>query len=156
MLHLGGLDLLALVVVAGQAESLGVGLGQDHLTVLGGRVAGIAAIALERCVLKLRHQLGRVGLVRIVALHAVGAGERLVVMRLLELFVVGVVAIEAERRARLGQVELVVLSCFRSGLVGHMAGIAAHVEGGVTASLLRYMQSSLVALAAEIFFFAAG
>src|SRR5262249_47936055 len=97
VLHPGSLDLLALVVMAGEAESLDVGLRQHYFAVLGRRVAGLAPVALEGRMLEFRHQFGRVRLVRIMALHAIGGGEGLVVMRLFELGVVYVVAIETQR-----------------------------------------------------------
>src|SRR5215472_6437755 len=72
-------------------------------------------------------------------------------MGLLQLVVVGIVAIEAERRAGLGQVEPVFRGGFGPGLVGGVAGVAAHVERRMPAALLGGRQSGLVALAAEVF-----
>lgn len=156
MLYLGGLDLLAFVVVAGEAQRLCVGLCEYNLTVFGRRVACVAAIPLERSVLELGHQLGRVGLVRIMALHAVGLRERLVIVRFLELLVVGVVAVETKGGARLGQMKFVLLRGLRTGLMSEVTGIATHIECGVPAAFLRDMQAGLMALAAEVFFFAPG
>ena len=79
MRHFGRVDQLGLVVVAGDAKRFGVGLRQHHFSVFGRRVAGIAAFACERRMHELRHQLGRIRLVRIMALHAVRRGEGLVV-----------------------------------------------------------------------------
>ena len=84
MRHFGGLNQLGLVVVAGDAERLGVGLRQDDLAVFGGRVAGVAALRFEGRMLKLRHQLRRGRLMRIVAFQAIGRREGLVLVRLLQ------------------------------------------------------------------------
>ena len=143
MRHLGRVDQLGLVVVAGDAERLGVGLRQHDLSVFCRRVAGIAALRLERRMLELRHQLGRVRLMRIVALEAVGRGEGLVVVGLLQVCILGIVAIEAERRRGLGQMEAVFRGWLGAGFVGDVAGVAAHIERGVAASFLRDIQAGL-------------
>jgi len=44
---------------------------------------------------------------------------------------------------------------FGAGLVGEVAGFAAHVEGGMAAALLRHIQPGLMAGEAEVFLFAA-
>ena len=43
-----------------------------------------------------------------------------------------------------------------AGLVRDVAGVAAHIERGMTAALFGDIQSGLVATEAEIFFLAAG
>ena len=92
----------------------------------------------------------------IVALHAVGGGERLTLMRFLQVSILGIVAIEAERRRRFGQMELVVHGRFGAGFVGNVAGVTAHVERGMAAALLWRVHSGLVATEAEVLFFGAG
>jgi len=67
-------------------------------SVFGRRVAGVAALGFKRRMLELRHQLGCRGLVRIVALQAIRRGEGLVLMGLLKIGILGIVAIQAERR----------------------------------------------------------
>ena len=99
--------------------------------------------------------LGDVRLVRIVALQAVGRAEGLVLMSLLQIGILRIVAIHAKRRRRLGQMEAVLHRRFGAGLVGDVAGVAAHIESGVTAALLGHIQSGLVATEAEILFLAA-
>src|SRR5208282_312625 len=76
-------DLFRFVGVAGKAQVLHVGLCQNHLPVLGWRVAGLAALLCKRWVLELGHQLGCRGLVRVVALETVRCTKRLVPMSFL-------------------------------------------------------------------------
>ena len=92
---------------------------------------------------------------RIVALQTVGRAEGLVLMRLLQIRILRIMAIQAERRRSLGQMEAVLRRRFGAGLVGDMAGVAAHIERGMTAALLGHIQSGLVATEAEILFFVA-
>src|SRR5271165_6628085 len=82
MLHLCAVNLLGLLVMAGDAERLGVRLCQHHLAVFGRLVAGIAGLVRKRRMGKLLHQLGLRRLVRVVTLHAVGSAERLALVRL--------------------------------------------------------------------------
>ena len=150
MLHLRLLDLLCLLAVAGNAEGLGVALGQHDLAVLGRRVTGVAAPAGERRMRERLHQLGLRRLVRIVALHAVGGGERLPLVRLDQARVLGIVAIEAQRRSRLGQVIVELDLALLADLVGDVASLATHVQRGVPAALLGNVQSLGVAAQAEV------
>ena len=151
MLHLRLLNLLRLLAVAGNAEGLGVGLRQHDLAVLGRRVAGVAASAGERRMRERLHQLGLRRLVRIVALHAIGGGERLALVRLDQARILGIVAIEAQRRSRLGQVIVELNLALLADLVGDVASLATHVQRGVPAALLGNVQSLLVAGQAEVF-----
>ena len=153
--HLGRLNQLGLVVMAGHAQRLDVGLRQHDFSILHGRMAGFAALGLERRMKKLGHQLGRRRLVRIVALQAVGGGEGLVPVGLLEVRILGVMAVQAERRGRLGQMEPVLHGRRGARLVRQVAGIAPHVQRGMTAALFRNIQSGLVATEAEVLFFPA-
>ena len=89
---------------------------------------------------------------RIVAGRAVRGSERLIVMRLLQRRILHIVAIEAERRSRLGQVKLVLGSRIRAALVRRVAGVASHVERGMTAALLGNVQALVVAREAKIVF----
>ena len=72
---------------------------------------------------------------RIVASDAVGRAEGLILMYLLQGRVFHVVAIDAKSRSRLGQVELVLQRRLGAGLVRRVAGVATHIEGGVTTAL---------------------
>src|ERR1035441_2708314 len=58
MLHLRLLNLLCLLAVTGNANGLGIGLGQHNLAVLGGCVTGVAASAHEGRMREGLHQLG--------------------------------------------------------------------------------------------------
>ena len=97
------------------------------------------------------HQLGLRRLVRIVALHAIGGGERLALVRLDQARVLRIVAVEAQRRSRLGQVIVELDLALLAGLVGDVAGVAAHVQRRVPAAFLGNVQSLVVAGQAEIF-----
>src|ERR1039457_6313923 len=150
MLHLGLLDLLCLFAVTSYAEGLGVALRQHDFAVFCGRVTGVAALALEGRMREGLHQLGLRRLVRIVALHAIGGGERLPLLRLDQAGVLGIVAIEAQRRRRLGQVIIEFDLALLADLVSYVASLATHVQRRVTAALLRNVQSLLVAREAEV------
>src|SRR4051812_31205911 len=93
---------------------------------------------------------------RIVALHAVGGGERLSLVSLDQGRVFGVMAIQAERRRGLRQVVIELLLAAFTGLVGEVAGFAAHVEGSVAAALLGNVQSLGMAAEAEVLVLVAG
>src|SRR5664279_1529082 len=150
MLHLGLLDLVRLLAVAGNAEGLGVALGQHDFAVLGGRVTGIAAPARERSMRERLHQLGLRRLVRVVALHAIGGGERLPLMRFDQARVLGIVAIEAQGRRRFGQVIVELDLALLADFVGDVASLTTHVEGGVTAALWGDVEALDVAGEAKI------
>lgn len=62
---------------------------------------------------------------RIVALDAVRRCERLILMGLLQVGVLRIMAIEAERRGRFSKVKPVVHRGLGAGLVRHVARIAA-------------------------------
>jgi len=119
-------------------------------------VAHFAAARLIGRVLEFDHQLGRGGLVRVVAFGALGGSEGLALVRFLQVSIFGVVAVEAERRGGLGEMEAIFLGWLRTGFVGGVAGVAAHIERGVAAAFFRDIGAGLVALEAEIFLFAAG
>ena len=155
MWHFGRLDQLGLVVMAGYAQGLGVGLRQHYFSVFCRRVAGVAAIHRERCMHELIHQLGKRRLVRIMTLQTVGRGEGLVLMSFLQVCVLCIMAVQTERRGRLGQMEPVLCRRFGARLVGEVAGVTAHIESGMTAALLGHIQSRLVATEAEVFLIAA-
>jgi hypothetical protein len=156
MLNLRRRDLLYLVIVAGNAEFLRARLRQNDLAILGGLMAALAHLVFERVVRERLQQLGRLRLVRIVALNAVRACERLVLMSLLQVCVLRVMAIEAERRRRLGQVKIEFRFASLAGLVGQMASLTAHVQRGVAATLFWNIQAGLVAAQAKILFVGAG
>ena len=155
MLHLGGLDQLGLRVVAHHAEILHVGLCQHHFPVFRRRVAHFALLIRERRMRELGQQLGRRRLVWIVALHAIRGGKRLILVRLLQIGALRVVAIDAQRRWRLGQVIIKLDLARFAGLVRDVARLAAHIQGHVPAALRRRVQSNSVAREAKIFFLVA-
>ena len=99
----------------------------------------------------LGHKLGRRGLVRIVALHAIRRAKRLILVRLLQSFVLRIVAIDAQRRRRLGQMKIEFLFAALAGLVRHVARPTAHVQRRVPAALLRNVHADRVAAEAKIF-----
>ena len=115
-------------------------------------MADFALLVGERRMRKLRHQLGHSRLVRIMAGHTVGGFEGLVLVRLLQVGVLYIVAIDAKRRWRLGQMKIKLGLAEFSGLVGNVASLATHIEGRVPAALLRNVHPNLVATEAKIFF----
>jgi len=87
---------------------------------------------------------------RIVTAGAVRLFERLVLVRILQGSVFHIVAIDAERRSRFGQMEIKLGLSDLANLVRNVAGVAAHIESGVAAAFLRNIQSLLMAIEAEI------
>lgn len=156
MRHLRAFNLLGFFVVAGHAERLRVGLRKHHFAVLRGSVAGVARLVRERRMQELPHQLRCVGLVRVVAARAIRGRKGLVVMRLLQTGVLDVVAVHAERWSSLGQMEIELGFADLSGLVRRVAGVASHVERGVTAAFCGDVQSLRVTTKTEILPFVSG
>ena len=89
---------------------------------------------------------------RIVALHAIRSGEWLIVMRLLQGFVFRVMAIDAQGRRRLREMEIKLDLPRLSGFVGHVTGVAAHVQRCVPAAFFRDVHSCGVAGQAKVIF----
>jgi len=71
-------------------------------------------------------------------------------MRLLEAGVLGIVAVDAERRSGFGQVEVELRIALHSNLMSRVAGIAAHVERRMAAASCRNVQALRVAGEAEV------
>src|SRR5215472_12793460 len=145
-------DQLSFVGMAGNTKIFYVRLSKNDLAIFRRSVAGGARLLGKRGMEKPCHQPGRRGLVRVMAAGAVRCREGLILMCLLERCVLGVVAIQAERRHRLGQVELVLWAEFGAGLVYHVARVAAHFERGVAAASLRNIYPFVMASQAEIVF----
>ena len=118
-------------------------------------MAGVATLVGKWRMGKLRHQLGLRRLVRIVALRATRSGEGLSLMRFDQLFVFYVVASDAERGHGLGEVKVELLLPFFADFMRGVAGIASHIERGVTAAFFRDICSLRVAGEAKIVFFVA-
>jgi hypothetical protein len=150
MLHLGTLNLLSLLSVAGHAEFLGTCLRQNHFAVLGRLMADIALFLTKRQVHESLHQLRPVGLVRIVACQTIGFLERLILVSLDQRAVFNIMAIQAKRRRSLCQV----IPKFAIGtwprFVIDMAGIATGVERQMPAAFFGHIQPDPVAAQAEI------
>jgi hypothetical protein len=86
-----------------------------------------------------------------VASEAICFVEGLVLVRLLQVSILGVVAIHTERRRRFGQMEIELGLPNLAGLMRDVASVAAHVEGGVAAAVFpRVFRANLVAGEAEI------
>jgi len=92
--------------------------------------------------------------VRVVAGQAIRFVERLALVRLLQVGTLGIVAIKTERGRRFGQMEIELNLPDFAGLVGDVAGIAAHVQCGMAAAVLPgILRALVVAGEAEIIFF---
>src|SRR5664279_1806865 len=156
MLHLGSFNFFRLLAVTGHANRLRVSLRQDYLAILRRLVTGIAGSGFEGSVGIFLHQMSLRRLVRIVALNAIGCGERLSVVCLHQVSGSGVVTVEAKCRRRFGEVIVEFLLALLAGLVRSVAGFATHVEGGVTASVWRNIQSLGVTIKAKILALVAG
>jgi hypothetical protein len=150
MLNLCFLDLFGLLGVAGDANLLRGSGDQHHFAVFWRCMAGIALPAREWHVGELRHQMLLRRLVRIVAGKAVRFIERLTLVRLDKGRIFRIMTIDAKGRSILGQVEIEFALTALAGFVGYMAGIAAHVQGGVTAAVLGDIDPDLMAAQAQV------
>ena len=150
VLHLRLRDLLGLVGVAGNAQVLGAGLGQDNFAILGWLVADIALLRRKRIVQERLHQLGSFRLVRIVARETIRRSEGLSLVSLDQTGIPGIVTIDAQRGSVLGQVKIEFALAPFPRLVHGVAGVAAHVQRGVAAAAIRYIRPLRVARQAEI------
>jgi len=153
MLNLSLIDELRLVGVTGHAQVLDVLLGQDHFAIFRRSMTGIATLLRKGRMRELGHQLGRRGLVGIMALQTVGGGKRLVLVRLLQGGIFQIVAIHAQRRSGLRQVKSVFRRRIRASLVRDVAGIAARVKRGMATAFIRHVQSLSVARETEVVLF---
>src|ERR1035441_9278018 len=113
-------------------------------------MAGVAGAHGERRMRECLNQLGRRRLMRIVALHTIGGSERLPLMRLNQTCRPWIVAIEAQRRSRLGQVIVELDLALLADLVGDVASVATHVQRRVPAAFVGNVQSLLVAGQTEV------
>src|ERR1017187_6398460 len=113
-------------------------------------MAAIALPFLKGIVQKSPHQLFAVGLMRIVTFETIELFGQLVLVGLRHGRILHVVAIETERRRVLGQMILELAARLGPGLMRGMAGVATAIEGGMTASLGRYIQTRVMAGKTEI------
>jgi len=155
VLHLGFFDLLCLLAVTGYAQVFDLGLGQYYFSVFGRRMAHLAALVSKRRMKESGQEFRGGRLVRVVALQAVRCTEGLILVRLLQGGIFRIMAVDAECRGPLRQVKAVFSCGFRSRLVGHVAGLATHIQSGMTAALFRDIESLRVASEAEIVFLVA-
>src|SRR5579862_7907310 len=86
----------------------------------------------------------------LVAGGAVCVLERLVLVCRCQRGIFRVMAIQAKRWSRLGQMELEFAGRAGTSLMGNVAGIASHIERGVVAAFVRGIQSGVVALQAKV------
>ena len=87
---------------------------------------------------------------RVVTAQAVGGSEGLVLMRLLQVRVFYVVAVQAQSRSSFRKVELILGGGVSAGLVSDVAGLATHVESGMAAAFFRNVYPLVVAAEAEV------
>lgn len=87
---------------------------------------------------------------RVVTLDAVRRRKRLVVVRLLQRRVAGVMAVEAQRRDSFAEVVVELQLAPLSRLVHHVTGVASHVERGVAAAGGGHVLALAMALQAEV------
>src|SRR5690349_14002791 len=112
-------------------------------------MTGVARAHCERRMCEGLNQLGRTRLMGIMALNAVGSAERLPLVRLEQVRVFRVMAVDAECRNGFGQVIVEFLFATLAHLVRHVTGVAAHVERRVPAATGWHVQSLGVARQAK-------
>ena len=93
---------------------------------------------------------------RIVAAHAIGGFKRLVLVSLLQVRAFYVMASDTKFGHSLGKMEVELGLADLSGFVGNVTTVAAHIERGVPAAFLGYVQTGFMATQAEIFFSVTG
>ena len=91
----------------------------------------------------------------IVTAQAIRRLEWLVLMRLLQVVAFYVVAIDAKRWGRLGEMIVELSLAHLTRFVRDVAGVAAHVEGCMPAAFLGNIEAGRVATKAEVFFLVA-
>ena len=148
--HLGGGDLLGLLLVADPAGGLDVLLRQHHFAVLGRLMAVVALLVFKRVVQERLHQVRRIGLACVVALDAIGRLKGLAVMGLDDRRVFHVMAVNAQPGGVFGQVVGEFALRGIAGLVNNVAGVTATVERRMTAAALGNMHPDVVTGQAEI------
>jgi len=143
-------DLLRLIVVAHHAQGLHILLRQHYLPFFGRLMAGVALLTLKGVVQERLHQLGRLGLVRVVALKAVGFVDGLIPVRLDHRRIFHIVTVETQSGRGFGQVIREFALCGIACLVSDVAGVATHVERRVTAASLGGVHAHAVTGQAEV------
>ena len=88
----------------------------------------------------------------IVTTHAVCRREWLISMRFLQVYTLHIMAIDAKRRHRLGEVIIELGLADLTRLMCGMAGVAAHIESRMPAAFLGDVYTDSVATQAEVFF----
>jgi hypothetical protein len=145
VLDLRTFNLLCLFLVTCDAQFTGARLRQDDFAVFRCLMADFALLFAERWMHESLHQFWPVGLVRVVTGQTIRLFERLILMRLRQIDVLYVVAIQAQRRGRFRKVILEFCTRARPGLVIGVAGVTTCVERQVTAAFLRRILSDRVA-----------
>lgn len=150
MLHLGALNLLSLLSVAGDAEFFRACLRQDDFAVLGRLMANLALPFPERQVHKSLHQFRPSGLVWIVAGQAICLLEGLILVGFDQRAVFCIMAVHAKPWCGLCQVIPKFTFGTRSRLVIDMAGITTRIERQMAAAFFGHVQPDAVAAQAKI------
>jgi hypothetical protein len=136
MLNFRAVNLLRFILMTGEAKLLGASPGQDYSSILCRRMTGVTRLRFEGRMLENLHQLRRLRLVRVVASQAIGRGKGLIVVRLGQAGVLGIMAIKTERGSILRQVVIELAFSPTANLVRNVTGLAAHIQRGVTAAIL--------------------
>src|SRR5208283_393377 len=100
--------------------------------------------------------LGSIGLVRIVATHAIGRSKRLILMCFLQVGALYVMAIHTQGRWRFGQMKIKLDLAYLTGLMRDVAGVASHIEGRMAAAFVGHVHPGLVAAKAKVFLLVSG
>lgn len=151
MRNLSLVDLLYLIAVAGRAKRPRIRIRQHDLAVFGWRMAHLAGPFGKWRMRESLHQLRLRRLMRIMALRAVRCAKRLPLVRLDQGSILDVMAIDAQRRNRLGQVSVELLFTALSDLVRRVTGVATHIERSVTTPFFGDVQAFRMAIETEVF-----
>lgn len=151
MLELCGFNSGHLIGMTTRTQRLDALLRESHPSIAGRRVTDIAELLAKGGMQVSLHELGPIGLVRIVTAHAIGLRERLALVRLDQRGVRGIMAIQAKRGRSFREVEGKLRIRAISTLVNAVASVAAEVKGLVPAAAFRNVHAGLVATKAEIF-----
>src|SRR5208283_3316290 len=151
MLYFSGFDQFAFIVMAGHAKRLDIRLRQHHLSILRRSVTDLALLVGKGRMHEFCHELGSIGLVRIVATHAIGRSKRLILMCFLQVGALYVMAIHTQGRWRFGQMKIKLDLAYLTGLMRDVAGVASHIEGRMAAAFVGHVHPGLVAAKAKVF-----
>ena len=150
MLNLRLFNLFRLVGVASEAELFRRRRDQDNLAILRWGVAGITLATREWRMRELCHQFLAGRLVRIVTGQAIGGAKGLTLVRLDQGRILRIMAINAQRRSILCQMEVKFAVAASPRLMCDVAGVATHIQRRVATAFFRNIDADFMTTQTDI------